>query len=299
MRRNISRKTLLFNYRKWMRKKALAVSVFSVVFVLAWVYVLSIRIEVFPNFKVPLMLIHPGLIPLMVCFILSLWALAFRESRRALIFIASMMIITVAMAVGWTSIVWAIAAVSVIVLLLSRGREGHEGEVIEHEKIAPVGVWLIAALYILAGYSALAPALLTPEISRILNVPELSHIPNVLLFAFGVSLLIAAFGVITMKKRWFYITMGLSALSIGVFSWVPLFSLFPIPIFYPAWLVAVSPWPVEIPVISYLIWKRGAFLKAKGESFRGEHHLAPSEGSELTTLEACHRLALREQYEMR
>ena len=247
--------TRKFNYWKSMRKKALAVSVFSVVFVLAWVYVLSIRVEVFPHLKVPLMLIHPSLIPLMVCFILSLWALAFRESRRTLIFIASMMVITVAMAVGWTSIVWAIVAVLVIALLLSRGREGHE------KRIAPVGVWLIAALYILAGYSALVPALLSP-ISRILNVPELSHIPNVLLFGFGVSLLITAFGVITMKKRWFYITIGLSALSIGVFSIVPLFCLFPIPIFHPAWVVAVSPWPVEIPVIFYLIWKRDNFFES-------------------------------------
>jgi len=250
-----------FDYRKWMRKKALAVSVFSVVFVLAWVYVLSIRVEVFPDFKVPLMLIHPGLIPLMVSFVLSLWALALRESRRPLIFLASMMVIAVAMTVGWmASVIGAIVAVLVIALLVSRGKEGHEREVIEHERIAPVGVWLIAALYILAGYSALAPALLSP-ISRILNVPELSHIPNVLLFAFGVSLLITAFGVITMKKRWLYITIGLSAFSIGVFSWVPLFSLFPIPIFYPAWLVAVSSWSIEILVMSYLVWKRDAFLK--------------------------------------
>lgn len=137
------------------------------------------------------------------------------------------------------------------------------GEGFEHERIAPVGVWLIAALHIVAGYSALAPALLSP-ISRILNVPELSHIPNVLLFAFGVSLLTTAFGVITMKKRWFYITIGLSALSIGVFSWVPLFSLFPILTFYPDWLVAVSPWPVEMPVMFYLIWKRDNFLKDNG-----------------------------------
>lgn len=117
--------TRKFNYRKWMKKKALAVLVFSVVFVSAWAYVLSIRIEVFPDFKVPLMLIHPGLIPLMVCFILSLWALAFRESIRALIFIASMMAITVAMSAGWmASVIGAIVAVLVIALLLSRGGKG-------------------------------------------------------------------------------------------------------------------------------------------------------------------------------
>lgn len=247
-----------------MRKKALAVSVFSVLFVLAWVYVLNIRVEVFHHLKVPLMLIHPALIPLMVCFVLSLWALAFRESPRALIFIASMMVIAVVMVVGWmVSVIGAIVAVLVIACLLSRG--WHNRQVIEHESLAPVGVWLIAAINIVAGYSALAPALLSP-ISSVLNVPELSHISNVLLFAFGISLLITAFGVITMKKTWFYITIGLSALSIGVFSWVPLFSLFPMPIFYPAWLVAVSPLPVEIPVIFYLFWKRDAFLKAGGKA---------------------------------
>lgn len=259
--------TRKFNYWKWMRKKALAVLLFSVLYVSAWVYVLSIRIEVGLHFhsKVPLMLISPLLIPFMVCFILSLWVLAFHENRRVLLSIAPVLVITVAnavaMAVCWTavgvSMIGIIVAVLVIALLLSRGREGHK-------KIVPLGVWLVAALYIVAGYSAMAPALLMPELSRILNVPEISYIPNALLFAFGISLLITAFGVTTMKKRWFYTTIALSALSIGVFSWISLFSLFPIPIFYPAWLIAVSPWPVEIPVTFYLIWKRAAFLKAKG-----------------------------------
>lgn len=251
--------TRKFNYWKWMRKKALAVLLFSVLYVSAWVYVLSIRIEVGLHFrfKVPLMLISPpSFFAFMVCFILSLWVLALHENRGVLLSIAPVMVIAVAnavaMAAGWTavgvSMIGIIAAVLVIAFLFSRGKEGHK-------KIVPLGVWLVAALYIVAGYSALAPALLMPELSRILNVPEISYIPNALLFAFGISLLITAFGVTTMKKRWFYATIALSALSIGVFSWVPLFHLFPIPIFYPAWLVAVSPWPVEIPVIFYLIWK--------------------------------------------
>ena len=241
--------TRKFNYQKWMRKKALAVSVFSVVFILAWVYVLSIRVEVFPHLKVPLMLIHSGLIPLIVCFILSLWALAFHENRRILLSIAPIMVITVAAvatAVGWTMggfVIGTIVAVLVIAFLSSRAKEGHK-------KIVPLGVWLVAALYIVAGYSALAPAL---------SMPEISYISNVLLFTFGISLLITAFGVITMKKRWLYITIGLSAFSIGVFSWVPFFSLFPIPIFYPAWLIVVSSWFIEILVMSYLVWKRDTF----------------------------------------
>jgi len=194
-------------------RKVLPVLLFSVLYISAWVCVLSIRTEVGSHHsKVPLMLIEPPFIPFMACFILSLWALAFHE----------------------------------------------------HKRIIPLVVWLVAALCIVAGYSALGPALSTPELSRVLNVPQLSYISNVLLFAFGISLLVTAFGVTTMKKRWFYTTIALSALSTGVFSWVPLFSLFPIPIVYPAWLIAVAPWPIEIPVISYLIWKRNAFLKANG-----------------------------------
>jgi len=176
-----------------------------------------------------------------------------------------MMVITVglgvAMAVGWTTvggfITGTIVAVVFFAFLFSRGREGHQG--VEHKRIIPLGVWLVAALCIVTGYSALGPALLMPELSRVLNVPQLSYISNVLLFAFGISLLVTAFGVTTMKKRWFYTTIALSALSTGVFSWVPLFSLFPIPIVYPAWLIAVSPWPIEIPVIAYLIGK-GSFF---------------------------------------
>jgi len=257
--------TRKFNY--W--RKALVVLLVSVLYISAWVYVLSVRVEVGLRFhsKVPLMLIDPLLIPFMVCFILSLWALAFQENRRALFSIVSMIVITavlsVAMVAGWTvggSIIGIIIAVLVIAFLLSKGKEGHQTE---HKNIAPWGVWLVAVLYIVAGYSALAPALLMPELSRVLNVPQLSYISNVLLFAFGISLLITAFGVTMMKKRWFYITIVLSALSIGVFSGVSLFSLFPIPIVYPAWLIVVSPWPIEIPVISYLIWKRNVFLKAK------------------------------------
>lgn len=252
-----------FNY--W--RKVLPVLLFSVMYISAWVCVLSIRIEVGSHhFKVPLMLISSPFIPFMACFILSLWALAFHENRRVLFFIASMTIITaamtVAMAVGWTvnvSIIGAIVAVVLVMgFLLLRGKEGHQ-RVMEHKTI-PLGAWLVAALCIVAGYSTLGPALLTPELSHILNMPELSYIPNVLLFAFGISLLVTAFGVTTMKNRWFYTTIALSVLSTGVFSWVPLFSLFPIPIVYPAWLIAVSPWPIEIPVIAYLIGKRELFF---------------------------------------
>ena len=188
-----------------MRKAVLAVLVFSILYILVWVYMLSIRVEAGFHLKVPLMLIDPILVPFMVCFILSLWVLAFRKT------------------------------------------------------VAPPGVRLIAALCILAGYSALAPAL------------EISPISNILLLALGICLLLTAFGVITMKKRWFYITMALSALSIVVFSSVPVFVfyLFPTPIVIPPWLIGVSSWFIEIPVISYLIWKRELFLKTKG-SFRGD-----------------------------